>query len=45
VFDCTRVNGWHLERMRVKARKLFTVIQRYITTREEFDNLLKNKLP
>lgn len=44
LYDCTRVNGWHLERMRFRARNMFNTIKRYIPSKQAFLDFLRSKL-
>lgn len=44
MFDLTRVNGWHLERMKTRTKNLVNRLIRYLPTRAKFDEFLKSKI-
>ncbi|CAD8119799.1 unnamed protein product [Paramecium sonneborni] len=43
-FDPTKVNGWHLERMRYRANNMINKLKKYLPEKENFQEYLQEKL-
>ncbi|CAD8204255.1 unnamed protein product [Paramecium pentaurelia] len=44
VFDLTKVNGWHLERMRYRANNMINKLKKYLPDKENFQEYLQEKI-
>ncbi|CAD8211829.1 unnamed protein product [Paramecium octaurelia] len=44
VFDLTKVNGWHLERMRYRANNMINKLKKYLPDKENFQEYLQEKV-